>query len=403
MQKKRKRIYLDYAAATPVCKEAREAMEKAVEDFGNPGAPHTHGLDSARTLNDARANIAKYMSVKASEIIFVSGGTEGNNLAILGYFNALEQRGISIKKCHAITSAIEHPSVLNVFAALKERGLAVSEVAPDAHGTIRPEAVKDALRKNTVFVSIGLVNSEIGTIQPVHAIAKAIRAFSTPTTNSSRSTKRTIVLHTDACQGMYVPLSPHGLGVDLLTLDSGKMYGPRGAGALYVKYKTPLAPIIYGGGQESGLRPGTENTMLCAGFAAALGEATQTRSDESTRLAELRKHLLEGIQKEISDHVLNGNAKDQSPHIANVSIAGIDVDYVVAFMGHRGIAISTKSACLERKDASESHVVAALGGEKWRKENTLRFSIGVETSKRDITAAVKLLKEAVRKYRSFNS
>ncbi|MDP2650095.1 MAG: aminotransferase class V-fold PLP-dependent enzyme, partial [bacterium] len=268
--------------------------------------------------------------------------------------------------------------------------------------------VRKALRKNTVFVSIGLVNGEIGTVQPIHAIAKIVREFSAPSTKRVPSTKwGGAVLHTDACQGMYVPLQPHGLGVDLLTLDSGKMYGPRGAGALYVKHGTPLAPIMFGGSQEGGMRPGTENTMLAAGFAAALARAVRVRRQKAARLDTLRRELIAAIQADIQDAVVNGTAREQSPHIVNISIPDIGAEYIVMYMDERGVALSTKSACLEKKDASESHVVAALkvvpsaGG--WRKENTLRFSLGAQTTRRDITAAAKLLKKAIEKYRSFHS
>lgn len=386
----RERIYLDYAASTPVCSEAREAMESVLDVYGNPGALHKEGLRGAEVRDEARARIAKHMGVKASELVFTSGGTEANNLALLGFFNAKEKEVADLRTLHFITTSIEHSSVLSVAEELERRGVSVTYLQPDERGMIRTESVKDALQESTVLVSVGLVNGEIGTVQPLHAISKVVKEY-----------KKEIVLHTDAAQGMYVSLVPRGLGVQLMTLDATKMYGPRGVGLVYVERGTNLSPIMFGGGQENELRPGTENTVLYSGFAAAFNRAITTRTNESKRLEQLRDAFLKKVAVSVPEVVINGTGKQQTPHIVNVSIPDIDAEYTALYLDARGIAISTKSACREQEGSDESHVVQGLGGESWRAKNTLRFSFGSETKTADIERTVTVLKEAVEKQQSF--
>lgn len=390
-RKKDKRVYLDYAASTPVCKEARTAMQEVLDTHGNPGALHSEGVEAARIRDAARSRAAKHLGVKASELVFVSGGTEGNNLTLLGFFAALEKAGKDISTLHLVTSSIEHSSVLEVARVLEKRGVDVSYVEPNEKGVIRPEVVKDALKDNTVFVSIGLVNGEIGTVQPLHAISKVVKTF-----------REDITMHSDACQGMYASLVPQGLGLDLMTLDSTKMYGPRGTGVLYIKKGTDIEPLFFGGEQERGLRPGTENTMLYAGFAAAFDRVITTRKEERERLMNLRAEMINSIQESIPDAVINGTSKEQTPHILNVSVPNIDAEYTALYLDARGVALSTKSACKEKGGGDESHVVKALGDKTWRAKNTLRFSFGSDTEESDVVRVVELLKEAVEKQRGFS-
>jgi len=396
--KKKKRIFLDYAAATPVSKKALTAYNKASKYFANPQALHTEGLEAARVRDDARNTIARILEVKSQELIFTSGGTESNNLALAGYLLALEDRSIPIKECHVVISAIEHPSVLDVFAPFVSRGLQVTTVAPNEYGEMKPEAVAEALRENTVLVSIALVNSEIGTVQPLHAIAKVLKGRKPHVDGVALGS---VVFHTDACQGLYQSLVTQGLGVDLMSLDSGKVYGPRGAGVLYIRRGVKLAPVLRGGSQEQGLRPGTENVALSVGFAAAFKEASEMRSEEAQRLSLLRDELLKSLITVLPDLVVNGDAKHQAPHILNISLPGIDAEYVAMYLDQRGIALSTKSACLERKDSRASHVVGALGGDSWRATNTLRISCGRDTTRGNISTIVERVREAVETYRRF--
>ncbi len=379
------RVFLDYAAATPLSPKARDAMIEASSYFANPQALHTEGLAAARVIDLARRSIAKTLGVKASRLFFTSGGTEANNLAIAGYLNSLEK---DMQDMHVVISSIEHPSVYDVLTPFIQKGLQVSEVPPNEKGEIKPEAIEAALTESTVLVSVALVNSEIGTVQPLHAISQKLK-------------DKHIVLHTDAGQGLYQPLMPQGLGVDLMSFDSGKMYGPRGVGALYVRSGLHLHPVLRGGSQEDGLRPGTENTALIAGFAAAFEEMLELRDEEGKRLNVLRNIALERMTESIPGLVINGEGKNQSPHILNVSVPHIDAEYIALYMDQRGVALSTKSACLERSDSEVSSVVAALAGDTWRARNTLRLSFGRETTTEDVETAIAQLQEAVAVYQGF--
>ena len=384
----KKRIYLDYAAATPVSKKALDVYVDASRVYANPGSGHTEALEAQRVYRDAKKRIAHVLGVKAQELVVVSGGTEGNNLALGGYIRALVRSGVDISNCEVVVSSIEHPSVHEVCEPFTKRGLTIVPVEPDARGVIRPEAVRDVLSERTVLVSVALVNSEIGTVQPLHAISKVVKAY-----------RSDIVVHTDACQGAYQSLIPSGLGVDLLVVDSGKFYGPRGVGVLYVRHGTPMSNVLRGGSQEGGLRPGTESVALTAGFAVALEAVHADRKTEAQRLTALRDACVAEIDTVLPDAVVNGTAPHQSPHILNISIPDIDAEYVAMRLDAEGIALSTKSACLEDADAQQSHVVAALGGDAWRARNTLRLSFGRDTHTRDIARVVSALASAVAVYR----
>lgn len=396
------RIYLDYASATPVLQTARQAMNDALSIYGNPGAIHSDGVEAKRILDGARENIAKTLACKAREIVFTSGGTEANNLAIVGFARTCK----NIEETHWIVSSIEHPSVLDCFGEVERLGGAVTFVDPDTRGVITPEVVLAALRPDTVFVSIGWANSEIGTIQPIADIVRAVRqhtvAASTPELKiraqplqEYAAGQRRVIIHSDAGQApLYLPTTIHTLGVDLLTLDSGKMYGPRGVGALYVSNNAALAPIMFGGKQERGLRPGTENIALAAGFAAAYGEIAQGRADEAKRIRALRDEFSRSLLQHIPHIVLNTNLIHSLPHILNISLPDIKSEYITLQLDHAGVSISTKSACREG-EASRSHVVEALGGETWRASNTVRFSLGRDTEGPDLARVIELLRQYV--------
>jgi cysteine desulfurase len=414
-----RRIYMDYASATPVCDAAASATAEAAAIFGNPSSIHTEGVQASRALERARESIAAEIGCKAREIVFTSGGTEANNLAILGYARMLALRNprgdiFATRKAtpygsrdllgtHWIVSAIEHPSVLECFAEIERLGGAITHIDPDSHGLISPESVSRALRPETVFVSIGWGNGEIGTIQPIAQIAHMIRKFeenTDPKGDALRIRKASpfgsrIIFHTDVGQvPLYRPLQVHSLGVDLLTLDSGKLYGPRGVGVLYVGKGVELAPIILGGKQERGLRAGTENVALAAGFAAALTHVAGERVSESKRLQRMRDDFARDIVTHIPSAIINGDLTHAMPHVLNISIPHIQSEYVVLSLDHHGISIATKSACREGEE-SRSHVVEALGGESWRSQNTLRFSLGSSTTKDDLMKVMHMLTKII--------
>ncbi len=378
----KKRVYLDHAAATPVCTEAQRAYRRASALYGNPSALHTEGVYASEALETARAHVAEMLQVKAHDIYFVSGGTEANNLALIGTVSALKR---TYKKIHVVTTTIEHPSVLEPLRALERaQDITLSYVAPGIDGAIRPEALVRACTPDTRLVSIGFANSEIGVIQPLRTLIQALK-----------KTYPDIMVHSDAGQApLYEATYVHTLGIDMLSLDSGKLYGPRGVGALYIKRETPCASIMYGGSQEGGFRPGTENVALASGFGVACVEVQKRRARERARAEVLKKHLVGAVLKH--NGVINGGGKIL-PHILNVSFKDIDPEYFVAYCDARSIALSTKSACLEKKGEKASHVVQALCSpdDLWRAFSAVRFSWGRGTTKKDIDALIKILPHAV--------
>lgn len=396
---KKKTTYLDYAGATPMHPRAQAAMREVEDVYANPGAIHEEAVQSARVLERAREGVARELACKPREIVFTSGGTEANNLAILGVARAAQNKAIleqgvalrglalsSLKGTHWIVSSIEHPSVLECFSEIERLGGVVTHIDPDAHGIVTVDSVLSAVRRTTKLVSIGWANGEIGTVQPLREIAHALRAHPH------------VLLHTDAGQApLYLAPQVHTLGVDMMTLDSGKLYGPRGVGALYLSNRVELAPILFGGAQERGLRPGTENPILATGFAEALAAVGVERHAETRRLLALRAQFLSEALK-ILGVVVNGE-KHVLPSIVHISIPGIQSEYVTLALSARGIAISTKSACREGNNR-RSHVVETLGGEEWRAENTLRFSFGRETTGEDLRHALAALKEIVSQHRA---
>ncbi len=380
----KKRTYLDYASATPVHPKAERAFKVASRMFANPGAIHEDGVAAKRVLTAARESLAAHLGCKARELIFTSGLTEANNIALIGLARGLELRKRSLTDTHWIVSSIEHSSVLECFAEIERMGGTVSYVEPDAKGIVRAEEVAALLRPATVLVSVGWGNNEIGTVQPLAAIARALRGY-------EKEHKINILLHSDAGQApLYRSPQVHSLGVDMLALGSGKLYGPRGIGCLYVNNRASLSATIFGGGQERGLRSGTEDVALAAGFAAAFDEITLEREVEAKRLQTLRDNFAREIVARIPGAVVNGDLKHTLPHMLNISLPGERTgEYLVLALDHAGLALSTKSAC--REGEAVSHVVAALGEEPWRAGNTLRFSFGRDTTQKHIKLALETL------------
>ena len=383
-----KRIYLDYASATPVLPGALTAMRTAEALVGNPGAIHSEGVAAKKALEKARERVALTLGCKAREVIFTSGLTESNNLGILGVARRLHMAEM-IEGSHWVVSAIEHDAVLQSFAEIERMGGKVSHIEPDSRGIISADAILRAVRPNTMLVSVGWANNEIGVVQPLREISRALREKNPST-----------LLHSDAGQApLHFSPQVHTLGLDVLALGSNKLYGPHGIGALYLSNRAALAAIVLGGKQERGLRAGTENVALAAGFAEALAAVVAESAREAPRLRALRDTLVAGISERIPGAVINGDLKHTLPHMLNVSIPGVSSEYVTLALDHAGIAISTKSACREGED-SRSHVVEALGGPSWRSENTFRFSLGRETSEAHIIRALSVLVHTVAQTRS---
>ncbi len=380
----KRRIYLDYASATPIVPAALKAYFHAAQTFANPGAIHAEGVMAQRMLTDSRERIAAHLGCKARELIFTSGLTEANMIAIVGTARALELRNRSLQNTHWIVSSIEHSSVLQSFVEIERMGGTVSHVDPESNGIVTVERIVNTLRPNTVFASVGWGNNEIGTIQPISKIARTLRSYGK--VNNSQ-----ILFHCDAGQApLYRASHVHTLGVDMFALGSGKLYGPRGIGCLYLSNRSNVAPISFGGGQERGLRPGTEDHALAVGFAEAFDIITRERELEANRLLKLRNTFMREILARIRNVVINGDLAHAMPHILNISIPGErSGEYLVLALDHAGVALSTKSAC--REGEARSHVVETLGGDPWRAQNTLRFSLGRDTTERDLRRVITIL------------
>jgi cysteine desulfurase len=384
-----RRVYADYASATPVRKEALRAFSVAQESFpGNPHSLHLDGVRAHDALAGARKDIARAFECKDSEVLLVSGGTEGNNLALLGTVRHL-LTSRTMTSLHIVVSATEHSSVLEPCRELERLGARVTYVYPNEQGIITDEAVASVLTPSTVFVSVHWANSETGIIQSIPAIARRIRAY-------EKEHGVNIVFHADAGQApLYLAHTFSSLGCDLLTVDSGKLYGPRGCGAVLMKFRVQLAPLMYGGGQEKGLRPGTENVALAAGFAAALQSMASEREGEVRRLRDIRKRLIAALQAAHPDVVVHGTSQHTLPHMISVALPDSDAEYVVLRMDAQGVSVATKSACDEAK--RESHVIQAMTrGTKhaWATLSTIRISLGKGTRRADVKRIVQAITDA---------
>lgn len=381
----RHRIYLDYASLTPIDKRVLNEINKfSSSKYANPSSFYKEGVRAKEVLKDTRAEISNYIHCHPSEIYFTSGGTESNNLAILGTIESLHEKGIDYQKMHVLVSVIEHSSIRECANHLSNLGVDVELIPVDKNGVVSVDEIKNKIKSNTVIVSVMTVNNEVGSIQPIRDIAKAIRYFRTNSSNSSIFNFQDFnypVFHTDASQAfLFEEINTEKFGVDLLTLDSSKVYGPRGFGLLYIKKDTPIAPIIFGGGQESGLRSGTENIPAIRGFAKALEIANNEREVEVKRVIELRNYFIKELKKVREDIKVNCEG---SPFILNVTIPKIDNEFFVLQLDARGISCSTKSSCLG--DSDESYVLNAMGVNS---KESIRFSFGRWTTKRDLMKVI---------------
>ncbi len=374
------RIYLDHAATTIARSEVIAAMVPLLA-AGNPSSLHAEGRAAHALLDGARERVALVLGAKAREIVFTGGGSESNNLAILGVARALRERGR-----HIISTVFEHHAVLHALDVLREDGYSITLLPVGPHGVVDPGAFRDAIRPDTVLASIMLANNEIGTIQPVRELAAIAR-------------ERGVIVHTDAVQApAYLDVNVETLGIDLLSIAGHKFYGPKGTGALYVRSGTPLAPLVVGGGQESGLRAGTENLAGVVGLAAGLALAHAERAETVPRVSALRNRLEAAIRAEISDVRVNGA---ESPRLANslsVAFADAPSDLLLINLDLAGIAASAGSACAAGS-LEPSHVIASLDLEPRFARGVVRFSLGRVTSGEDIERVIRTLPSVVQAVR----
>lgn len=373
-------IYLDYAAATPVDEQVLEAMQPYFsEQFANPSSLYGAARVTRQALADARASVANTLGAKPTEVIFTAGATESINLAIQGVM-------VAHPNSHMVTTAIEHEAVLETAALFDN-----TVVGVPASGVVIPNDIIGYITDKTVLVSVMMANNEVGTIQPIKEIAAAIAEL-----RKNRKNNLPLYLHVDAAQaGTTLDLHVSRLGVDLLTLNGGKMYGPKQSGILYARTGTKLNSLIKGGGQERSMRSGTENVAFAVGFAKALELAQADRKIEANRLQDLRDQLQAAIQKELPNIIINGDQKHRLPHNLNITMPGLDGEVAVLYLDNAGIQASTGSACSIGSD-QPSHVLLAMGRTAAEANSSLRFTLGKQTTQEDIADAARVIVSTLR-------
>jgi cysteine desulfurase len=378
------RIYLDHNATTPPLPEAVDRMILVLRDeFGNPSSVHHFGQQAKAALDDARTDVANLIGAEPSEVLFTSGGTEADNIAIRGAADALETTG----KRHLIASGIEHEAVLNTLKALAKRGWRTTLLPVDTSGIVSPAAVRDALTGDTAVVSVMHANNEIGTIQPITELARIAHEGGA-------------LFHTDAVQSAgKIPISVQALGVDMLSLSAHKFYGPKGVGALWIRRGVRVLPLLTGGRQERSRRAGTENVAGIVGMGVAARVAASKIGEEGRRLAALRDRLEAGILRAVPGTSVNGSIGARVPNTTNISFDRIEAESLLIALDLEGIAVSTGSAC-SSGTLEPSHVLKAMGFNAHRTQNSIRFSLGAANTEAEIDRVIAVLPGIVEKLRS---
>lgn len=376
-----RRVYMDHAATTPCDPQVVEVMLPYFQQhYGNPSGVHAEGRATRRAVDQARDEVAALLGADSSqEIIFTGSGSEADNIALYGVAHALKERG---QGRHIVTTSFEHHAVLHTAQALEEQGFSVTYVDPNADGIIEPAAIEAVLQDDTILVSVMLANNEIGTIQPVQAIADLCR-------------ERNICVHTDAVQAVgHIPVNVEGLGVDLLSLSAHKFYGPKGIGALYVRHGVPLVPHTHGGGQEMERRAGTENVPAIVGLAKALQLADESLETNMQLLTALRDQLIDTVLQTIPSASLNGHRTQRLPGNAHFSFSHIDGESLLVNLDMRGVAASSGSAC-SAGSVEPSYVLSAMGLPREEAAQALRLTLGRSTTEEDIQFVVQALQQCI--------
>ncbi len=378
-------VYLDHAATTPVDPEVLDAMQPFFsQKFGNTSSLHKWGRDARQAVDRAREIIAGAVRADPKEVVFTSGGTEANNFAVKGVAFANRERGK-----HIITQKTEHDCVLNACRWLKKFGFEVTFLDVDEHGLVNPADVEKAVRPDTILVTIMHANNEIGTVQPIKEIGRAIKTKNPKT-----------LFHTDACQSFTKePLNLHDFNLDLITINAHKIYGPKGVGALVIKKGTKIDPLLHGGGHESGRRSGTTNTPGIVGFGKAVELATPEKTE---KMRKARDRLVKRVLDEIPETALNGHPVRRLANNANISFKGAEGEALLLRLDVRGIAASTGSAC-SSKTLEPSHTLMAIGRRPELAHASIRMTTGHETTPEQIDYVVDVLKEEVEDLRKMSA
>lgn len=379
--------YLDNSATTRAYDEVASLVAKIMtEEYGNPSSVHHMGMVSGERLAQARETIAATLKVEPQEILFTSGGTESDNLALIGVAKANKWRGK-----HIITTAIEHPAILETTSALEKEGFEITYLPVDETGVVQLEDLKAALREDTILVSMMFVNNEIGSVQKIQEAGELIKAY-----NSD------IYFHVDAVQGYgKFVIRPKSMKIDLLSVSGHKIHGPKGIGFLYIKKGTKINPICYGGGQQKGMRSGTENVPGIAGLALAAKMCYENFADKQSKLYELKEYLINSLNERLSDIKVNGPAcREGAPHIVSVSIKGLAAETVLNMLSSKNIYVSAGSACTSN-NPHISDTLQAIGLEKDLLESTIRISMSFMTTKEEIDYFLDTLCSQVENMRKF--
>ena len=385
-------VYLDHAGTTPLDSKVLEAMIPYFsQHFGNPSSLHSVGQEARYALDEARERVAGVLNCRPREVVFTGGGTESDNAAIHGVATALHETGN-----HIVTSSVEHHAVLHACQYLESQGFEVTYLPVDADGMVQPEAVYNAINERTTLVTIMYGNNEIGTINPISEIAKAIK-------KRAEELSRTIIFHTDAVQAAgYLSLDVAELGVDLLSLSGHKFHGPKGTGVLYIKRGTPYLPLIHGGGQERERRSGTENIPGIIGLSLALDAANAAREETGQHCSALRDRIIESVLEQITGSRLNGHATQRLPNNANFSSTGVEGEPILLGLDMAGIAASSGSAC-SSGSLEPSHVLLALGQSAEIARGSLRLTLGRDNTEEEVEYLLEVLVDLVQRLRQLPS
>lgn len=378
-------VYLDYSATTPVKEEVLKAMiPYFTEKFGNPSSLYDKGLESKDAVTHAREQVAALINADPKEVFFTAGGTEADNWAVFGVADKLKEKGN-----HIITTQIEHHAMLHSCSFLEKQGYEVTYLGIDKDGRINLEELENAITDKTILISVMMVNNEIGTVQPIKEIAKIAKAHK-------------VIFHTDAVQALgNVPIDVKDMGIDLMSMSSHKIYGPKGEGALYMRKGLRISNFIHGGAQENNKRAGTENLTGIVGFGKAAELAKANFDNHVKHCSELRDYLVDRVLKEIPDTKLNGTMDGRHPGNANITFKFIEGESILLLLNQFGISVSTGSAC-SSTSLEPSHVLTALGVPVEMIHGTVRFTVGDFTTKEDIDYVVDNLKVIVEKLRALS-
>ncbi|MFQ6064534.1 MAG: cysteine desulfurase NifS [Candidatus Bathyarchaeia archaeon] len=381
-----RRVYMDHGAGMPMDTRVFEAMKPYfLENYGNPSSAHSFGASAKNALNTSREEVARLIGAeKPEEIIFTSGGTESNNLAIKGVAKRNKDKGN-----HVITTSIEHISMMNICKHLQKQGFEITYIPVDNQGMVGPQRLKDALTDRTILISVMYANGEIGTIQPIEQIGKIAH-------------ENQIYFHVDAVAAAgKIPLDVEQENIDLLSISSNDMYGPKGVGALYIRKGTRIQPVIQGGGQERGLRSGTENIPGIVGMAKAAEIAREEMEAEGRRLSQLRDKLINGALNTIERSYLNGHPTKRLPNNANLRFSYIEGESLILGLDMLGIQVSSGSACTS-KTLEPSHVLLAIGLTHEEAHGSLVFSMGKQNSEEDVDYVLEVLPDVVKRLRAMS-